>query len=247
MKMLSLITIICLSIGSFLYSSEYISETYLQDRFTRLIDKKEVKLIIELGSYSGNDAAALHLFYNCPVYTFEADPCRYESIRKNIRPFPDVTLVPLGVWDETKNQKTFYQTEFSGAASFYTFNLPGIADVNHISVKELVARDNMDMNPITVTCTRLDDWIKANNLNQVDLLCIDIQGATLNALRGMGKYIETVKYIITEIEHKSMYTNEPLFPEINAYLESKGFTCLIEVEGDWGDVMFINNKLLKKN
>jgi FkbM family methyltransferase len=163
--------------------------TYLEARFTKKIKKSEVNTIVELGCFSGLDAVVLNRYYGKPVFTFECDDCRFEQILENIAPYPEVTLVPYGAWDETK-QMTFYHSDFTGASSFYEFDEESLAKWNKLTVEELIEQQGIRMHPLEVNAVRLDEWMQQEGIEQIDLLCIDIQGAALNALKGLGDHIE---------------------------------------------------------
>lgn len=217
--------------------------TYLEPMFLKKINKNEVKTIVELGAYNGLDSILLHLHYNCPVFCFECDSVRLKEIKERLMPYPNVTLVPYGAWDETKDM-IFYHCNFSGASSFYELDLENLAKINLLSKSELIKQQDLGMTPESVKAIRLDEWMEKNNLKQIDLLCIDVQGACLNALKGMGKYISTVKYIIAEVEYTPYYKDEPLFTEINNYLEQQGFKCFFQTGVGFSNVIFINKNYI---
>lgn len=222
----------------------YYPSTYLEERFTQLIDKDKVNTIVELGTFSGSDAILLHLHYKCPVYTFDCDPNRWDMIRDNLSSFPNISFLPYGVWNETKTM-TFYCADLIGTSSFYQFDVENFARWEKISVEELVEK-GVRMKPIQVQAIRLDEWMESAGIKQIDLLCIDIQGGTLSALQGLGSHLKDITYIITEVEYSSIYQQEPMFPEINQYLSDLGFKCFYaNPPGPWGDVMFINQNLIQ--
>lgn len=76
---------------------------------------------------------------------------------------------------------------------------------------------------IKVQGTRLDTFMKEEGISHVDMLCMDIQGYELNALKSMGENLKRVKYIILECSLKSTYINGCSFNDINIYLDSFGF------------------------
>ena len=76
---------------------------------------------------------------------------------------------------------------------------------------------------IEVEGTRLDSFMKDNNIENVDLLCIDLQGYELNAIKSLGEKLKKVKYIITETCIESIYIHGATFIELNEYLEKHGF------------------------
>ena len=62
-----------------------------------------------------------------------------------------------------------------------------------------------------------------NNIQNIDLLCIDLQGYELQAIKKSREKIKTVKYIITECSIVSTYKNGAIFCQLNDYLEKYGF------------------------
>ena len=76
---------------------------------------------------------------------------------------------------------------------------------------------------ITVPGIRLDTFISENNITDIDLLCIDLQGYELNALKSLGNNLDNVKYIITECSIKNTYIGGCSFKELYSYLRNYGF------------------------
>lgn len=55
------------------------------------------------------------------------------------------------------------------------------------------------------------------------MLCIDLQGYELNALKSMGDYLDKVKYVITESSIESTYIGGAKYKDLHDYMQSKGF------------------------
>ena len=76
----------------------------------------------------------------------------------------------------------------------------------------------------TVEVIELDTSTIDNLIHEeIDFIKLDIQGGELNALKGSERILTSVIGIETEIEFISLYKNQPLFGELNAYLQSQGF------------------------
>jgi len=86
-------------------------------------------------------------------------------------------------------------------------------------------------------------FIDANNFNMhnYNFINLDIQGAELKALKGMGEYLEHVDYIYTEVNQEYLYKNCALLHEIDEYLEKYGFRreILKMTEFKWGDAFYV--------
>ena len=86
--------------------------------------------------------------------------------------------------------------------------------------------------------------------SKFDFVNLDIQGAELQALKGLGHFITGVKWIYTEVNKISLYRDIPLVQEMDEYLATQGFTRYmtrwVPFKG-WGDALYISNDELKKN
>jgi hypothetical protein len=63
----------------------------------------------------------------------------------------------------------------------------------------------------------------SENIQKIDLLCIDLQGYELEALKSLGEHLHKVKYIITECSIESTYIGGATFGNLNNYLQSYNF------------------------
>ena len=76
---------------------------------------------------------------------------------------------------------------------------------------------------IIVQGVRLDTFIESKNISNIDLLCIDLQGYELNALKSLGTKLNGVRYIITKTSIQSTYINGTKFTELENFLNGAGF------------------------
>lgn len=65
-----------------------------------------------------------------------------------------------------------------------------------------------------------------NKIEKVDMLCIDLQGYELNALKSLGDKLKNVKYIITECSIKNTYEGGTNFVDLNSYLKKYNFSYI---------------------
>jgi len=209
--------------------ADHSNGAYLVPWVLKHIKRREVKTILELGSGNGMDAVRLFNYYPfSKVYTFEANPGTYPIIEKNLINYPEITFVPKAVSDKNETIK------------FYP-----VTDGRHLASSMFLAKDTypekFKQSEIEVEAIRLDEYIKANNIPPIDMLCIDIQGAALKALKGMGEYLKDVTYIISEVETKPIYEGQNCLPEIEEYLKQFGFEYVENSTTNeyYGDYLFI--------
>ncbi|MBW4574821.1 MAG: FkbM family methyltransferase [Aphanothece sp. CMT-3BRIN-NPC111] len=78
---------------------------------------------------------------------------------------------------------------------------------------------------VEVETTTLDIFCKDENIDKIDFLQVDVQGADLQVLEGAAGMLESsILAITTEVEFSELYINQPLFSDIDTYLRKKGFT-----------------------
>ena len=113
-------------------------------------------------------------------------------------------------------------TANQGNAEFYVTSREDSSSLLHpakaqkekgIAVKETVI----------VPTNRLENVLSTDELLRPSLLKIDVQGAELDVLTGMGKLTEVIDYIYLEISFIELYERQPLFAEIDQFLKSAGY------------------------
>lgn len=89
----------------------------------------------------------------------------------------------------------------------------------------------------------LSTIVVENNIDMANynFLNLDIQGAELLALKGLGEYIKNIDYIYTEVNVDHLYKDCALMSEIDEFLATFGFeraeTNILEQYG-WGDAFY---------
>ena len=99
-----------------------------------------------------------------------------------------------------------------------------------------------------ITTSRVDSLL--DDSHKFDFINLDIQGAELHAIRGMGELLDRVNYVYTEVNKKKVYVDCAQIEEIEEFLRQKGFAkvCVrwIPKKG-WGDALFIRSEKLNTN
>ncbi len=145
----------------------------------------EPKTIIEVGTHYGTEAIALKRKYpKSRVITYEVDTEKHKRILDNFkRNNSDITFKTIGLGNE-ESTKTFYKFtgyENDGADSLYP-------------------RHNGQMKPAyKVPITTLKKELEKEEIDKVDLLCMDTQGSELSILKGLKNRLSDISNIILEI------------------------------------------------
>ena len=198
---------------------------YLRPEFLRHIDPGQVGTIFELGAKDGRDTILLAEYFHCQLYAFECNPQSLAECRQRLKGREDVILVEKAVWDENRSIPFYPVVHSTWSNGEPTEGCPGSGNIGASSCYR-ARTDYLQryvQEEITVAAIRLDDFCREKNIHEIDLLCIDLQGAMLRAVRGLGDYLRGVKYIIAEIENREIYHGQALLPEIDGYLKNFGF------------------------
>lgn len=189
--------------------------TYTQPQFIDVFKhKNDVKTVIEAGSRDLLDALELEqIFPNANIYSFECNPLVMDTINENLQKSQGrVKLIPYAIGS--------VECEMT----FYVLNREGLKD-HDIGCASLFKHKTLKMDEHIVKCIRLDTFLRENNINHIDYLCLDLQGAELNALEGLGDMIKFTDYIVVEYDADS-YKDAPTSNELENFFSKHKFECV---------------------
>lgn len=147
-----------------------------QYRYSDIVEPVKGDVVIDAGAYNG-DTAFWFLKYigeEGKVYSFEPVNSNFDIINEKIRINNTRNIIPIksGLWSE---EKTLNIIGFGGGdSSFLAEN--GGSEVKVIS---------------------LDKFVKDNNIQKVDFIKMDIEGAEIQGLKGAGETIKKLKPKLT--------------------------------------------------
>lgn len=228
--------------------------------FFNQINTKEIKTVFELGSRDLIDAIKILNYYeDSVVYSFECNIDCLVQCYKNIANLEENKKKRLYLIDKAVSIT-------NGEVTFYPFDLQKYNNMGSSSMLKIdfALRNKNDPdynleNPqkeIKVNGIRLDTFINENQIKNIDLLCIDLQGYELNAIKSLGEHLHKVKYIITECSIESTYINGSTFKNLNEYLNNYNFEYVssnkfgknypdLTLKGFTEfDALFVNNSLI---
>ena len=213
--------------------------SYTHPPFRAALASLPLKTMLEIGSLHGLDAIEVLKTYSLErVITIECNPECIEICKTNFLPHPEISLVEVAAW-HTDGTIPFYRvTESQDWNGKPTHN---IGASSCFKTNDSWPFEKYTQQRIDVAARRLDGVLSEMKVATIDLICMDAQGAELYALQGLGKYLDGVQAIITELEIKPMYHEQTLFDDVCRYLTQWGFT--LAAENRWaktaGDFLFV--------
>ena len=91
----------------------------------------------------------------------------------------------------------------------------------------------------TVKMTKLDKFIE--HKEKFNFINIDVQGYELEVFKGGSEYLNTIDYVMTEVNRAELYKGCAKIEELDSYLGSYGFNRVETTwaGGTWGDAFYI--------
>lgn len=190
-------------------------------------------VVIDAGTRDGEDAEYIRQKLNAQrVIAIDPNPA---AVYRTSLHYPDFEVLELAVSDK-----------------------PGIAKFDQIisdredyagssSLTRITTFPNSVHNTITVKVARLDAVLKQLKIHDlVDVLKVDVEGYTYEALEGLGERINDVKLMHLETETFNRHPGHHDNIEVKRYMELHGFE-LVDVSYEWGptieDQVWVNTAL----
>lgn len=153
----------------------------------------------------------LDFFPGSQILAFEVDPDLCEKLNKTARQGIKFFPTALGRTEETR---TFYETNHPMCCSLYEPNEKLLRLYNNFEFSYLKSVGSIE----TVS---LDYFAKHNDIQSVDFIKIDIQGAELDVFQGGRDVLSQMVAMVCEVEFIPLYVNQPLFGDVCALLSKE--------------------------
>ena len=158
---------------------------------------------------------------NLSIYGFDADAdaCDEANAELETRQINWKEIhIPLAI-GKAIEERTLYVTKHPMCSSLYPPNEPYLE--RFAGLPELV---NLDFS-FEIDTTTLDAFCQEEEVNEIDFMQIDVQGADLDVLEGARNILNCGTLAIQiEVEFSHLYTNQPLFADVDTFLRKHDFT-----------------------
>ena len=190
--------------------------------------------VLHVGAHDGEEALNYSKYGWGPVIWVEMLPDKYEALRTRFEADPENSVLNAACWDVDGLQLPLFRASNGESSSLLK---PQEHLISHPRIT--FARQE------GIATSRLDSILPANA--RFDYISLDIQGAELRALLGMGVWLPKVKWACIEINTRRLYEGCAMLNELDAYLNEQGFVRLItKMAGNkgWGDAVYVNSNLI---
>jgi len=209
--------------------------------FKDLITKYKAKIngVIQIGAHYGDE---IDLFLKNDIKNiicFEPVPSTFEILKQNA--INKARSINLAVGNDNKKIEMNIETANNGQSSSILNPALHLIQYPHIIFNS----------KIEVEMVRLDDFIE--NLHEEDLktdmqscnlISLDVQGYELEVFKGAKNTLNSIDYILCEVNRDVVYHGCPMVEELDDFLKKYDFKR-VETTWDgytWGDAFYIKNK-----
>ncbi len=202
--------------------------------FDQLVKRWKIKPegVLHIGASEGQEADMYLRNGIKRQIWIEAIPEVYTVLKENLKSNPDAKAINACISDRDGEQVTFHIASNGGQSS----------SMLEFDTHSKVHPDVKFVKDITLITERIDSIFSPHNFTGDWLLNIDLQGAELKALHGMGNLLKSFKWAYIEVNKKHLYKDCPLIGDIDGYLGNFGLTRVdVKWCGNfgWGDAIYI--------
>lgn len=207
----------------------------------KLLNQNSSNTVFDIGADTGGFAADIkNILPASVIYAFEPQAASYNYMQQH----RSAICKPFQIaFSDTIGEQNFYITHNGVSSSLLK------PSITNTGLDELTKVDGA----ITVKTDTIDNFCKANNIEHIHLLKLDIQGAELKALKGAKDLLQKneIDVIYTEVEFMSLYDDQPLYHDVAQYLSGFGYKLyniynVVYIKHKvmcWGDAIFIKKEL----
>jgi FkbM family methyltransferase len=205
--------------------------------------QKENPLILEIGSHVGSDTDLfLKSFRDTKLFCFEPDPRCITKFKKKVK----------------DNRSTLVEVAVSNTDGTILLNLSGGFNPDMPATEEWDASSSIKKSishcedfpwltfdsTIEVKTIKLDTWVIENNINEIDFIWSDIQGAERDFIEGATNTLKITKYVYMEYGAISTYPEAMTRDETITLMKRHDFEIIRELSdtGKSGNLLFKNSK-----
>ena len=162
--------------------------------FFKYFNNDEINTVFEIGARWGLDSKNNINHLNPHFYhIFEANPDLISIIHNNLSNYKNIKITNAAITDKDNEEIIFNICKSNvGASSILgkvkkEHYLKAYNKSNLTTEQEKLICSDDDWYPIKMKTMRLETYCKVNQIENIDLICMDVEGVGLTVLKGLGK------------------------------------------------------------
>jgi FkbM family methyltransferase len=219
-----------------------LATTDTKSLFVSLIRKWQCDLVLDIGSRDGKQSLLFKdALPGARVVAFEANPRNFQKMSRDPSLRGRISILPYAVSDaDGKAPFHIAEADYEGVETAE----------NNLGISSLLVHPGVKVaGSVDVETVRLDSFLRKAEYEPFEsiALWIDVESAEYWVLEGMRAVADRVRIINVETAKSPMRIGQRTYDEVSQLLKSLGFAEIgsgINEHVIWGDVVFVQNRLL---
>ena len=214
--------------------------------------KKSPLVLVDVGASGGIQEKWKRCAPFVRVIGFEPDDRSVGELHADTSADTSATFLSVGLHNK-KASIPLYLTRTKTDTSMFEPDMAFVKKFPHADRFEVVATDMMQVDT-------LDSQLNGHKITDVDFIKVDTQGSELFILQGAASILDRAVFgVEVEVEFSSVYRNQPLFADVDAFMRSCGFQLFDlapcfwkrkrgkDLGGERGQIIYANALYLKES
>lgn len=221
-----------------------INEPGIYNDLLNFFSKNDEIIIFDIGSCEGEDSIRYSkTFPFSKIYAFEPLHKNFIKLKKNLEKYK---ITNVSCYEQALSK-------IVGSVDFYVseghpdyLEKTDDWDYGNKSSSIFEPKDYqpkwMSFNKVVnIPSNTICNFCKENNINYIDFVHMDVQGAEKIVLEGAEDFIKNIKFIWLEVSLVEFYKNQPLKNEMISFLNKNGFDVVKDVCSHMGGDILVKN------
>lgn len=207
---------------------------------SKLLSSERELTFFDVGACDGLDTVRYKIKYpRAKIHAFEPLERNFGLFERNARDHDGIVLNKFALSDSIGFFDFFESEEDNATAEWDRGNKSSslLPPKEHLTVFNFINFKT----PVKIQTDTLSHYCQLNQVEKIDFIHMDVQGAELMVLRGAKEMLKNVGLIFLEVANVEFYKGQPFSKDIERYMESFGFERILNtMVTDLGEHLYVN-------